>query len=223
MAYVTPETNKRRIVALGAVIAVHGVMALAILTGFAGGVIRIIEKQHLQDWNFVPPRPKITPQPVPTPAPHPRTKATKPDLPDPRDPMIDSKIDLGPMTLPPIPAGGGLGTGDLPPLPTASPSPSYTPRAAKPLGAPGKWVSDADYPAGALHRGQQGASGFELTIGPDGRVRDCRITRSSGSAELDAATCAKVSERASFTPARDAHGDLVAGSFTGVIRWRIPE
>lgn len=222
MAYVTPETNRRRIVALGAVIAVHGVMALAILTGFAGGVIRIIEKQHLPSWNFVPPREKITPPPAPSPAPHTRSKEAKPDVPDPRDPMIDSKIDLGPLTLPPIPTGGELGTGDLPPLPPPSPS-GFTPRAAKPLGAPGKWVSDADYPAGALHRGQQGASAFELTIGPDGRVRDCRITRSSGSADLDAATCAKVSERASFTPARDAHGDLVAGSFSGVIRWRIPE
>lgn len=223
MAYVTPETNKRRIVALGAVIAVHGVMALAILTGFAGGVIRIIEKQHLQDWNFVPPRPQVTPEPVPSPAAHPRTPETKPEIVTPRDPMIDSKIDIIPTPLPPIPTGGGLGTGDLPPLPPPSPSPSFTPRAAKPLGAPGKWVSDADYPAAALHRGQQGASAFELTIGPDGRVRDCRITRSSGSADLDAATCAKVSERASFTPARDAHGDLVMGSFSGVIRWRIPE
>lgn len=223
MAYVTPETNRRRIVALGAVIAVHGVMALAILTGFAGGVIRIIEKQHLPSWNFVPPRPKVTPEPVPSPAAHPRTPETRPEIVTPRDPMIDSKIDITPTTLPPIPSGSGFGTGDLPPLPPPSPSPSFTPRAAKPLGTPGKWVSDADYPAGALHRGQQGASAFELTIGPDGRVRDCRITRSSGSADLDAATCAKVSERASFTPARDAHGDLVAGSFTGVIRWRIPE
>jgi protein TonB len=72
-------------------------------------------------------------------------------------------------------------------------------------------------------RGQQGAAAFDLLIRPDGRVSDCRITRSSGSAELDAATCAKVSERASFTPAHDAKGDPVAGSFSGVIRWRIPE
>ncbi len=223
MAYVTPDTNRRRIVALGAVGAVHGVMALAILTGFAGGVIRIIERQHLPAWNFVPPRPKITPEPVPSPAAHPRATEAKPDVITPRDPLIDSEFKITPTTLPPIPGGDGLGGDLLPPLPTATPSPSFAPRAAKPLGAPGKWVSDSDYPAGALHRGQQGASAFELTIGPDGRVRDCRITRSSGSAELDAATCAKVGERASFTPARDAHGDLVAGSFSGVIRWRIPE
>jgi protein TonB len=224
MAYLTPDTNTRRIAALGAVGAVHGVMAVAILTGFAGGMIQKITHQALPAWTYMPPpKPAMTPQPVPPPAAHPRTKEARPEVPEPREPMIDNKIDLGPTTLPPIPAGDWLGTGDLPPLPPPSPSPSFTPRKAKPLGAPGKWVSEADYPAGALRRGQQGAAAFDLIIRPDGRVSDCRITRSSGSAELDAATCAKVSERASFTPADDAKGDPVAGSFSGVIRWRIPE
>lgn len=223
MAYgTTPETNRRRIVALGAVGAVHGVMAVALLSGFAGGIIKIHEKNWLPSWNYMPPPPPApSPEPDVKPAPHPRDSAPRPD-PIPQIPPIgDSSfhIDLGPLP----PPGGSFGTGDLPPLPPPSPTPSFTPRAAKPLGMPGKWVSDADYPTSALRRGQQGASAFELTIGPDGRVRDCRITRSSGSADLDAATCAKVSERASFTPARDEHGDLVAGRYSGVIRWRIPE
>lgn len=222
MAYVTPETNQRRIVALGAVGAVHGVMAVMLLTGFAGGIIEKIKpKDWTKAWTYMPPPPAPSPVPDAKPVPHTRDTTPKTD-PIPQIPPIgDSSfhIDLGPLP----PPGGSLGTGDLPPLPPPSPSPSFTPRAAKPLGAPGKWVSDSDYPAGALHRGLQGASAFELTIGPDGRVRDCRITRSSGSADLDAATCAKVSERASFTPARDGKGDLVAGSFSGVIRWRIPE
>lgn len=221
MAYVTPETNRRRIVALGAVGAVHGVMALMLLTGFAGGIIKEFKRQALPAWTYMPPPPAPSPVPDMKPVPHTRDTAPKPDLTLPLPPIGDSGLRIDPGPLPPI--GSELGGGTLPPLPPPSPSPSFTPRAAKPLGMPGKWVSDADYPAGALHRGQQGASAFELAIGPDGRVRDCRITRSSGSADLDAATCAKVSERASFTPARDAHGDLVAGSFSGVIRWRIPE
>jgi len=222
MAYLTPDTNRRRIIVLAAVFAVHGVMALAILTGFAGGVIRIIEKQDLKAWNYVAPRPEKRPEPVPSPSAHPRDTETKPDVFAPRDPLLGTEIKIDAGTLPPLPGNGGLGT-MLPPLPPPSPTPTYTPRAAKPIGAPGKWVSDADYPTSAMRRGQQGVAGFELTIGPDGRVRDCRITRSSGSGDLDAATCAKVSERASFTPARDEHGDLVAGRFSGVIRWQIPE
>ncbi|MEI6641101.1 MAG: TonB family protein [Novosphingobium sp.] len=222
MAYLTPDTNRRRIIVLAAVFAVHGVMALAILTGFAGGVIRIIEKKRFEAWNYVPPKPIPSTEPAPVPSLHPRESDVKPEITAPRDPMIDTviKIDVG--TLPPIGGDGGLGT-LLPPLSPSTPSPTYTPRAAKPIGAPGKWVSDADYPTSAMRRGQQGAAGFELTIGQDGRVRDCRITRSSGSGDLDAATCAKVSERASFTPARDEHGDLVTGRYSGVIRWQIPE
>lgn len=225
MAFVTPQndqsTNRRRIIALGAVGAVHGVMALALLTGFAGGIIQEIKRQSLKTWNYMPPPPP-KPEPTVQPSAHPREA---PPIPNPQIPPLPQPSPDLHIDIAPLPTGGSsLGTGTvLPPLPTGSPSPRFTPRAAAPLGAPGKWVSDADYPAAALHRGEQGAAGFELTIGPDGRVRDCRITRSSGSASLDAATCAKVSERAQFTPARDENGDLVAGRYTNVIRWRIPE
>ena len=54
-------------------------------------------------------------------------------------------------------------------------------------------MTDIDYPGGALRLGEQGVTGFSLTIAPDGRVRDCVVTRTSGSVELDRATCAKVS------------------------------
>ncbi|KUR73595.1 hypothetical protein AQZ52_01075 [Novosphingobium fuchskuhlense] len=222
MAYVTPETNHRRIVALGAVGAVHGVMALAILTGFAGGMIQRIERHALKDWTFMPPP---TPKPTTEPASKvpPRTQDTKPtpDVLLPQEPLPGSevKIDLGPI----VPAGGEIGPGPLLPTPTASASPTFTPRTAAPLGMPGMWVSPSDYPSSALHRGQQGVTGFELTISPDGRVRDCRITRSSGSADLDAATCARVSERARFNPARDEHGNPVVGRYANKIRWQIPE
>ncbi|GEO01513.1 hypothetical protein NSE01_33450 [Novosphingobium sediminis] len=222
MAYVTPETNRRRIVALGAVGAVHGVLAVALLTGFAGGIIKTPPKTWLPTWDYMPPPPpRPDPeQPVP-PKSHTRDTLPVPDPQVPLPPIGDPgfKIETGP--LPPI--GSGLDGGLLPPPPTASPSPRFTPRAAAPLGMPGRWVSDADYPTAALRRGEQGAAGFEVTIGPDGRVRDCRITRSSGSAALDAATCAKVSERAQFSPARDENGDLVVGRYANVIRWRIPE
>ncbi|KPF81940.1 energy transducer TonB [Novosphingobium sp. AAP93] len=222
MAYGTPETNRRRIVALAGVGVVHGVMAVALLTGFAGGIIQEIKRQSLQTWNYMPPPPPPRPEPTVQPSAHPHDRLPMPDPYVPLRPQPDTDFHID---IAPLPTGGsGLGTGTLPPLqPTASPSPRFTPRAAAPLGMPGRWVSDSDYPTAALRRGEQGAAGFEVTIGPDGRVRDCRITRSSGSASLDAATCAKVSERAQFTPARDENGDLVTGRYANVIRWRIPE
>lgn len=222
MAYGTPETNRRRIVALAGVGAVHGVLAVALLTGFAGGIIQEIKRQSLKTWNYMPPPPPPKPEPTVKPSAHPIDTPPMPNPPLPPLPQTDPdfRIDIAPLPT----GGSGLGTGTLPPpLPTSSPSPRFTPRAAVPLGMPGRWVSDADYPTAALRRGEQGAAGFEVTIGPDGRVRDCRITRSSGSSSLDAATCAKVSARAQFTPARDENGDLVVGRYANVIRWRIPE
>ena len=95
-------------------------------------------------------------------------------------------------------------------------------KAAAPLGSPANWVSTDDYPIAALRRGDQGAVRFDLAIGPDGRVTGCRIVASSGSAELDAATCRLVSRRARFRAANDDTGSRVAGSYTGTIRWIIP-
>lgn len=42
MAYLSPINPRRRLATLGAVTALHGVLAVAILTGFAGGIIRIV-------------------------------------------------------------------------------------------------------------------------------------------------------------------------------------
>jgi protein TonB len=227
MAYLTsrtdPAATRRRIVALGAVGAVHGVLAVALLTGFAGGIIQAIKRDPLKAWTYMPPLPKpsVTPEPAPQPSARPSDTVTKHDEIAPIDLTTgrDILITLDPMP----PAGGDLGPTFPPPLPTASPGPRFAPRTAAPLGTPGRWVSDGDYPSAALHRGEQGAAGFEVTIGPDGRVRDCRITRSSGSTSLDNATCANVSERARFNPARDENGEPVVGRYANVIRWRIPE
>lgn len=224
MAYLTPDTPRRRALTMSAVVAVHGVMAVAILSGFAGGIIRAIEREKFEAWTYVdPPKPAPTITPTATPKDSKRPSDTRIDIaPSPNPfPAPDLRIDPGPL-----PTGGlGADTGpliiSLPPRPT--PTASFTPRAARPLTAPGRWVSDADYPPNALRKGDQGVTRFEVTVGPDGRVRDCTVTRSSGSTELDVATCAKVSQRARFDPASDERGVVVAGRYANAISWRIPE
>jgi periplasmic protein TonB len=227
MAYLSSDTPRARVAALGAVAALHAIMALAILTGFAGGIIKAIEKNRLQAWNYVdpiePPKPVPTSTPRAEPANNQRETLPETEPMLPRDPFRDTDllIDLGPLPT------GGFG-GDFGPIleplaPKPSPSASFIPRAARPLTAPGRWVSDADYPTSALRRGERGVTGFQVTVGPDGRVRDCTVTRSSGSAELDAATCAKVTQRARFDPASDERGMVVAGRYSNAIRWQIPE
>ena len=54
-------------------------------------------------------------------------------------------------------------------------------------------------------------------------VTHCSVLESSGSQDLDTATCDTVTRRARFTPARDALGHAVVDSYTNRIRWVLPE
>src|SRR5687767_11924526 len=67
-------------------------------------------------------------------------------------------------------------------------------------------ISDDDYPLSARTAGEAGTARVRLEVGPNGRVTNCAILQSSGSAALDSATCRIMRSRARFTPARDAAG-----------------
>ena len=103
----------------------------------------------------------------------------------------------------------------------ASPPPLSRPD-PRPRGNPGLWATSNDYPSVALQQEIEGTSGFSLTVGPDGLVSDCIITQSSGSPELDTATCTNVKQRARFEPALDASGTPTTGKYANRIRWQIP-
>ncbi len=67
-----------------------------------------------------------------------------------------------------------------------------------------------------------GTVGFTLAISPTGDVSTCEVTLSSGAVELDDHTCALLTRRAKFTPARDADGNATTGSYSNRVRWDIP-
>lgn len=105
-----------------------------------------------------------------------------------------------------------------PPLP-----PSGFGRMAKPANKPGAWVTQDDYSPSDIRSERQGTARFTLGIGTDGKVTSCTIIQSTGFDSLDAATCKFVSRRARFDAALDDSGAPIAGSYTGSIRWVIPE
>lgn len=219
MAYLDRNTARRpNVGAATAVIAIEALLAVAILRGLA---VTFIERE-------APPRTIVDNIPLPSPSPTPSAMPT-PHMRDP-DPMPQQM----PSAAPPL----GSPTGPLvltpQPSPVPSPLPSFRPpqpspspvaqgNPAMPRGNPGNWVSDSDYPARDLREGNQGRVGFALSIGTDGRVTSCRVTFSSGHAGLDNATCALVSRRARFTPAKGGDGQPAAGSYSGNIRWVIPD
>lgn len=113
-----------------------------------------------------------------------------------------------PVAAPPPPPG--------PPLRIAG----RGPRAQAPLAT---LFSSDDYPAAAARAGEEGAVGFRLHVGKDGRVAACTVTASSGSAALDSTTCQLIALRARFQPARDAQGKPADDSVSGRIVWRLPK
>jgi TonB family protein len=102
-----------------------------------------------------------------------------------------------------------------PPIPTKATRPI-------PRGNPGYWMGPNDYPARSLVDEEEGVTSFRLTVGVDGKVRDCSITASSGFALLDAATCQNITRRARFVPAFDDVGNPTTGSYSNRVSWRIP-
>lgn len=224
MAYTDRGTNPRqRAVTAIAVLALEAAAAVAIVHGLAVTFLPKSEDPGLRGEQI------DLPKPPPPPDAHPKDQRKRDPLTDARSRTNDEEVITFPSGGDVVIAGGGtdLGEGgsgdevvieDLPKLP-----PTFTPRAAQPRNAPGLWATADDYPASDLRAGHQGVTRFRLTIGTDGTVRGCAVIASSGSPSLDAVTCDKVSRRARFDPAMDETGTRVVGSYSGAIRWVIPD
>jgi TonB family protein len=91
--------------------------------------------------------------------------------------------------------------------------------AAQPIDTPGGLITEDDYPVAARRAGQEGIAEATLLVDASGYVADCSITTSSGSAELDAATCAILRERSRYVPARDKKGRAIPWTTTRKVRW----
>ena len=79
-----------------------------------------------------------------------------------------------------------------------------------------------DYPAAALRRGEHGTVGARMKIDASGAVIDCTIARSSGSALLDATTCAVIRARAHYSQLADQAAGAPVRTDRVRIKWVIP-
>lgn len=92
----------------------------------------------------------------------------------------------------------------------------------EPVGSPGEWATDNDYPPDAMARGIETDLHFRLSVDADGRVTDCVVQDRFPPAAFGELTCKLVRARARFRPARDTAGQPVASYFVSTVRWRIP-
>jgi protein TonB len=113
-------------------------------------------------------------------------------------------------------AGSGLGTGS-----GNSGSGRGGVAVTKPVHISGSIDNARDFPvpAGgrAARRGTQVI--VRVTVGTDGRARDCTIYRPSPDPEADRITCTLVESRLGFRPAKDANGNPVAAPFYWRQQW----
>jgi protein TonB len=80
-------------------------------------------------------------------------------------------------------------------------------------------IRNSDYPKAAGAAGVGGTVSVLYVVAPSGRVTDCEVTRSSGSAALDDTTCDLIIARFRFEPARDADGRPVESMIEENHRW----
>lgn len=104
-----------------------------------------------------------------------------------------------------------------------APPPDRALAGRKASGNPAIWFGNDAYPLDAIRRSEQGRTVAELRLDAAGWPTRCDIATSSGSASLDATTCAILMKHARFAPARDPDGVATAGTFTVPVRWVLPQ
>jgi protein TonB len=195
---------------------VVGGLMYAIVTGLAYNVI----KKSVQDLKTFNVEEKPPPPEPPPPPPKDMPKVPPPPVtPPPLIRMTAPPPPIQTVTAPPPPVY-------IPPVVPAPPPPPPPPRkvqsAQSAKGDLRTLFSPDDYPAAAQSAGAEGTAQAEITIGPDGRVVGCNITRSTGNSALDSATCSIIRRRAKYVPARDSNGNPTTDTLqTPPITWRL--
>lgn len=218
MAYADQEVSGNKIAAFVVVALLHLLVGYALVTGLAyEGFKQVMKKvttvdikkdEPKKEEKPPPPKKDVAPPPIVVPPPMVNINTRPPDI-----ETVRVAPPVTPIELPrPVPV----------PAPPAPPPPKFTAKGAVPKGSPANWATTNDYPTRALREERAGTTSFRVSVSADGRVASCSVTGSSGSPDLDEATCTNVTRRARFTPATDGEGNPTTGSYSGRIRWVIP-
>ena len=218
MAYADQQMSNNKITALVVVAVLHVLVGYGLVTGLAYEALKKV-KEVTSAVNIEEEKPPEEPPPPP-----PKQDTPPPPIVAPPPPIsfTNTAPQVQTVSQAPPPAPAPVFTTAAPP-PPAPPPPRFQPKGAAPKGNPGNWATSNDYPSRALREEREGTTGFRVTVGTDGKVTDCSVTRSSGSPDLDQATCDNIRRRARFNPAMDGEGNPTTGSYASTIRWVIPK
>ena len=222
MSYADRETTGSRVTAIITVSFLVALFGYAFISGLAvQSGKKLLEK--LNAFDVAPPPPPPPPDKPPPPPPD------QPNLPPP--PTVPTTVTPpmnlpSPLSFPPSPPAPPTLAPPSPPAPPAPPPPPAAPSqavGAKPKGSPTSWFTNDDYPADARRAQAAGRVSVRLSIDAAGRVADCQVTASSGNGSLDSQTCNLSRRRGRFTPAKDAAGNGIPGSYVLSFRWQLQD
>ncbi len=215
MSYLQEEgISRNRLFAIIAVGVLHAFLAYALITGLAikavKSVIADIETVNIEEQ---------APPPDEPPPPPPKLEDIPPYVPPP-----DVVVETSAPPPPTISTQSTIATPEpprvvAPPVVVAPPAiPNTQPIAV----ARTFTVSADDYPDASRRAGEEGVTGVRVTIGVDGRVSACSVTRSSNFPRLDEKACQIAQRRWRFKPAT-ANGQPVEATISRNYRWQLQE
>jgi protein TonB len=222
-SYIGTADRPDRAKAIAAVIAVHVALAAAILTGLN---VRIAS-EAVERMTTINVR-----EPLPPPLQPPARPASRPQKAKLEEGAAGKKAEPSPIVAPrpqipvssPIPAASIAGRGSATTAGTANygtgpgAGGSGTGRGGGGAGdfsgfTPARQLTripDREYRRIAAESGvAAGSASLLFQVGPNGRVYNCRVTRSSGSATADILLCQLTAQYVRFSPARDPNGKPV--------------
>lgn len=220
--------RRSRALTLAGVAALH-LAALAALISAFGVEVAVESVRSIAAFNVTVPPPPPPPEPSPAPAaakpagpPAPRATATPVAAPKPKVVIRAKPAPVAAATGTPSRSGAaaaGVGTGA---------GGAGTGAGAGGRGGNGVIARRAEKIAGELKTRDFPRSGagerdgrfiiVRYDVGTEGRVVNCRVIQSSGSAEADAITCRLIEQRFRYRPAEDAQGNPVTDQ-TGWKQW----
>ena len=222
--------RKTKVIAVAGVAALHIAVIAALISAFGVEVVVQTVKSLTAFDVAVPPPPPPPPEPVAkapepqgaaappapraTPRPRPTPRIVIAPKPAPTAASTGAAVNSGASAAGAGGGGGGQGSG--------------TGSGARGDGSGGGKVRRAEKVAGELKTKDFPRSGandrdgkfitVRFVVGTDGRVGNCRVVQSSGSAEADAITCRLIEKRFRYRPALDAVGNPVRDE-TGWKQW----
>lgn len=214
MAYADHSQGSSRTISIIIVALIHAVLGYAFVTGLGMKYVKkAAEQLNVIDVKEEPPPPDEEPPPPP-----PEKQVEPPPVVTP-PPIVQTPIQAPPIQSVPKPPPIVLPT----PVAAPPPPPPVVSKAAGAKGNPANWISDADYPASAIRAEAQGTSAIAWEINEQGRVENCRVTSSSGNADLDDAACKAMIRRGRYTAAVDQNGNPIRSTASRRVVWRLPE